>query len=419
MSLSNKVVFILGIAKFDGPYESTSFTVAKFLAKNNKVFYVDYPYTWKDYYKRRDEAFFKRKKQFSKNSDGIIPTDLDNLKIVIVPPLLSINFLKEGWLYRFMLKINERTIMKRINRVIEKYNIPEFVFINSFNFHYPDIGKMLKPKLYVYHCVDPLIVDHDTKHGIISEQMIVKACDMVVCTSKQLFNDKIKFNSCTFFIPNAADITHSSKAMLQELMINKVLTGIPKPVIGYFGNIERRIDFEFLEVVCKLNPNLNFVFAGPVESHYVPQSFNKLSNVYFVGRVPYDEMPSVLKGFDVAMIPFKKDEVSNTIFPLKLFEYLGTGKPVVATDFNMDLKDFTEDTIKYCASAQEFSDEIRFALNHDTELKQIKRRSIATQNSWDRRLEELSNLINEFYLVADKKASLNRPNVQSFKNNIS
>jgi teichuronic acid biosynthesis glycosyltransferase TuaH len=98
MILKDKVVIILGIAKFDGLFESTSYTVAKYLAINNQVYYVDYPYTWKDYLTRRDAAFIKRKNLFSRKSDGLLTTDIPGLKIVIVPPLLSKKPLQIGLL---------------------------------------------------------------------------------------------------------------------------------------------------------------------------------------------------------------------------------------------------------------------------------------------------------------------------------
>lgn len=401
MILRDKVIFILGIAKFDGPFESTSYTVAKYLAKENEVYYVDYPYTWKDYLMRRDFLFQKRKHLFSRKSDGILNTDIAGLKIVIVPPVLSINFLKESNLYRFLLRLNEKTIAHRIIKAIGANRIKEAIYINSFNFHYPDLQKLLKPKLSVYHCVDPLIVDHDRKHGLISEKIVVEQSDLVICTSKQLYEEKKPLNKFTFFIPNAADSIHSAKAMDPGLMVHVKMRAIPKPILGYFGNIERRIDYDLLTQVVRLNADKSFVFAGPAVEEFIPKGLREMKNVYFLGRIPYEEMPSVIKAFDVALIPFKKDEVSSTIFPLKLFEYLGAGKAVVSTDFNLDLREFTQDEIEYCEDAKTFDLAIQKALADNKPSSSMRRVAIAAENSWDKRLSEFSSLVNKFYSNKD------------------
>jgi teichuronic acid biosynthesis glycosyltransferase TuaH len=397
MILKDKVVIILGIAKYDGQFESTSYTVAKYLAQDNDVYYVDYPYTWKDYLTQRDEAYMKRKHLFSSNSDGLLTTDFERLKVVITPPVLSINFLKESKFYRYLLSINEKIIAKRIRKAIRAERIKEAVYINSFNFHYPNLTKLLSPALSVYHCVDPLILWHDRKHGLISEKLLVQESDLVVCTSRQLYEEKKGLNHFTYFIPNAADLRHSSKAMDPGLIVHEKLSSISKPIIGYFGNIERRIDYNLLAEVIKTNPDKSFVFAGPVQDGFVPDSFSKLENAYFIGRIPYSEMPAVIKAFNVAMIPFKKDEVSSTIFPLKLFEYLGAGKPVVATDFNLDLKEFTGEEVAYCGSPETFSAAIQDAITNDNDASKQRRVAVAAENSWDKRLAEFKFLIETFY----------------------
>jgi glycosyltransferase involved in cell wall biosynthesis len=251
---------------------------------------------------------------------------------------------------------------------------------------------LLQPVLTVYHCVDPLIEPYQTRHGLLSEDILVKDVDMVISTSKELSNQKRLLNKNSYFVPNAANISHSQKALDPDLEIAAILHNIKKPVIGYFGNIERRIDYHLLVELIKMNPDKSFVFVGPVDSYYLSEDDYVFPNFYMKGAVPYEMMPAVLKGFDVAIIPFKKDEVSSHIFPLKLFEYLGSGRPVVSTDFNPDLKDFTGDTIRYCQNAQEFSNALNISLKDSPEL-QKKRLSVAAENTWEHRIVEIEALL--------------------------
>ena len=402
MILKNKAIFILGFSRFDGIIESTSFTLAKFLARTNDVYYIDFPYTLKDFFSRKNESqrnqFQKREKAFFSAAHSLLNTYNDRLKVMILPPLVSKNFLPKGILHETLLGINEVMIARRIRSTIRQYGIKDYIYINSFNFHYPNIGRTLCPSLNVYHCVDPLVVDYDRKHGIDSEKKLVEQSDLVICTSKQLYFEKRAMNQDTFFIPNAADLEHCSKALKKETAIHEKLVLIKGPIIGYFGNVERRIDFGLLTKVVTLHPDKSFVFVGPVDDYYVPSNFRELSNVYFIGEVPYSDMPSVVKGFDVAMIPFKEDEVSATIFPLKLFEYLGAGRPVVATNFNPDLKDFTGDTVFYSQNSDEFSKALVASIEQGQQESYLRNRlSVASSNTWEQRLTEFSELLSSYY----------------------
>ena len=379
--------------QFDGALESTNYIMAKHLARDNYVYYVDRPYTWRDYVKFKNTPGFRiRQPHFFSSKNSFIETEIPNLKIIITPPVPSINMLPEGRLYRLALKINEWIVGARLKKVIKTLNIESFIYINSYNFSFPTLHKLISPVLTVYHCVDPIIEPYQTKHGLISEDILVKSVDMVISTSKELRNKKALLNKNSYFIPNAANISHSQKALDPNLPEAAILANIKKPIIGYFGAIERRIDYDLLKKLVEINPDKSFVFVGPIDRYYIKEEDYKAPNLYLPGPVPYELLPSVLKGFDVAIIPFKKDEVSNNIFPLKLFEYLGSGRPVVSTDFNPDLKDFTFDSVPYCKTAEDFTEAIKISLQ-DTRALQQKRLAIAADNTWEHRIIEIKDLL--------------------------
>lgn len=395
--LKGETFFILSLPKHDGPYESTNYTIAKMLAEHNTVYYIDNPYTWKDFAtEKKSPQVQKRTKLglFKKASLGLLPTENPNLQIVVTPLLPSLNFVPEGLVYRNLLNWAETIIRNRIKQIIKAKNIQEYIYINSFNFHYPKVANGLQPKQTIYYCVDPLVRPFDVKHGLISQQYLIETSDIVLCTSRKLYQDIKLQNNRTYFVPNAADITHSSKALLPGTQPNIEVMNIAAPRIGYFGNIERRMDFDILREVTQQLPSYQFIFVGPIEAEFVPNWFRNQPNIHLLGRMPYSDLPGVLKAFDVALLPFKKDEVSATIFPLKLFEYLGAGKPTVAMDFNSDLVAFTGQSVAYCSSAAELKQQIELAYAQRADEHKIQERvAIAQGNTWQQRLELIEKII--------------------------
>jgi teichuronic acid biosynthesis glycosyltransferase TuaH len=394
MLLNGRQIIIFGLPRVHAEIESTNYTTARILSKNNEVYYVENPYTFKDYFNFKGTAEYKfRKKHLSLFGTSIIKGENPGLFIVIPPVLLSVNFLPEGFFFRTLLNINEFLIGFKLKRLIRKRGIKDFIFINSFNFHYPRLANHLNATLTVYHCLDPLVLPFNRKHGDVSESILVRESDVVICSSRALYDEKKMVNPNTYFVPNAADLSHSMKVLDPFLEVSDIVGMLKRPLIGYFGAIERRIDYEMLRKVAEGNPDKTFVFVGPVGDDFVPGWFKHLPNVKLTGPVPYDQMPAVLKGFDVALIPFKKDDVSRTIFPLKLFEYLGSGKPVVCTDFNPDLAEFTNNTVNFCKNAAAFSSAIDDALHNDTPEKKDLRLAVASDNTWEKRVTEIGNII--------------------------
>ncbi len=395
MDLYGQNILILSLFRYDADIESTSMAIARELAKANKVYYIDNPYTVNDIIKKRKtECFKKRRGFFSIFSDKSIEVLENDLEVFIPPILLSLNFLPEGPLYRFLLRINEWLMRAKIRHILKKREVKDFIFINSFNFHYPGLSKTLAPRLQVYHCLDPVFGSFDGRHGVPSENQLVHESDLVICSSRQLYQEKLQLNPRTFFVPNGADLEHSRQAQNPKQPVSPLLAGFKQPIIGYVGSIDHRMDFGLLERVALHHSDKNFVFVGPVNCT-LPDAIVRTPNIYFPGKIPYSELPAVLKGFDVAIIPFKKDERSATVFPLKLFEYLGAGKPVILSDFNPDLKEFTKNSVVIAPDSETFAEAIQEALCTNTPALKRERTRVASQNTWKLRGESVANLLKE------------------------
>ncbi|AMR32674.1 glycosyl transferase family 1 [Mucilaginibacter sp. PAMC 26640] len=397
MTLTGKHIVVFSQMQFDGRLESTIYTMARLLAKDNYVYFVDRPFTWKDYFKYKDtKAYQLRKAHFFNSADSFIQSDLPNFKIIISPPVPSINAIPEGKAYRMAVKFNEWMVASRLKKVFKQLGVKNYIYINSYNFSYPQLHQILEPKpaIAVYHCVDPIIEEYQLKHGVNNEQILAKSVDMIICTSRELQRKKALLNKHSYFVPNAANLTHSQKALDHSLSLAEILSGIKKPVIGYFGAVERRIDYTLIKQVIGDNPDKSFVFVGPVDEDYIKEGQFAAANLHLPGPVAYEQMPAVLKGFDVCIIPFKKDEVSANIFPLKLFEYLGAGKPVVSTNFNDDLHNFTAGLVPYCRTADEFSAALNIALADAKAPEKVQQRiNIAADNTWEHRISDIKELL--------------------------
>lgn len=390
---------IFALPRWDAIYSSGTYSTAKEIARNNRVFYIDHPFTYKDYKTGkhtkdiiiRKEALTKRKNIFRK-VEGV-----PELFTAVTPPLMyPINFLPEGFIYNFMYKLNDRKLYKTIKRILIEYNVNNFIYINSYDpFYCNTFPETFKPLLNIYKTSDDISqAEYTARHGVRLENEQAKKADLVLATSRELTKKMLAQNLNSVFFPNAANVELFSTALFEDLPKPRELEGIKTKIIGYSGALSTRLDYELFKKIAEYHKDKTLVLIGSKDNPYYRKvGLEEMDNVVFCGSMKLEKLPSYLKYFDCAIIPFEKSLLTKSIYPLKLNEYLAAGCPVVVTDF-APLPEF-ESVISIAKDSDEFVRLIDEEINTDNKEKKLARNRLASENSWSSRVEQLWVLISE------------------------
>lgn len=386
------------MSRWDGQYSSAILSLAKELALSNRVFYIDHPFTWKDYFTRKSSKEIQARKEALLGGKNLFKTPQGFPKkfIAVTPRLvLPVNFLPEGMLYNFFSAWNDKTIFEAVRKTIREYGIKNFIFLNSFNpFYARKFPADIQPELFIYQTRDDISqARHSAKHGVRLENELVKKAKFVLATSKELTRSKAAVNPRTFHLPNAADVELFESARGKNLPIPAELKTKKGKVILYMGNIGwARVDFPLLKMIAD-NPEWTLLLVGPTDSdEQVKAGLTQMPNVIFTGAKKINELPAYVAYADCTLIPFQINRLTKSIYPLKINEYLAAGKPVVTTNFSDDIQEFKE--VAYVAdSREEFVGMIKKSLAEDSPEKQNLRIKVAERNSWTARVETFWELV--------------------------
>ena len=391
-------IICFSLSRWDSAISSPALSLAKELAKNHRVFYIDHPFSWKDYITgRKTQAIESRKNAllWGKNKYSTPSALPENLTIVTTRLTLPINFLPAGFLYNMFAFVNNRIVLNAIRDVIKEYNISDFVYVNFFDPYFvqklpPDI----KPWRSVYQSMDDISqVAYSNRHGTRLEEETIRNVDYTLCTSKELTRLKSAFSKNVFFHPNAADTAIFNKAVTEVLPRPEELKNIHTKIIGFTGSIEYRSDFELLKKIATAHSDKTLVFVGPIQTgEHKAVGLDKMPNVLFVGTKHITQLANYLQYFDCVLIPFRKNTLTKSIYPLKINEYLAAGKPVIATHFSEDIYSFKE--VAYVVDTdEEFIETIDKAIAENNKEKIQARVNVAGQNTWTARIERFWEII--------------------------
>ncbi|MBN1349994.1 glycosyltransferase, partial [candidate division KSB1 bacterium] len=242
-----------------------------------------------------------------------------------------------------------------------------------------------------YYCVDEYSEFEGVPADAIREleQRIVRKADFVFVTSKALLEKKRNGNPQTHYIPHGVHIEHFNQALAPQTTVPSDIADIPHPIIGFYGLIESWLDLDMVQFLVESRPQWSFVFIG--NSKVDLSQLQKYKNLHFLGRRNYQDLPGYNKAFDVAIIPFLRNELTRNVNPIKLREYLAAGSAVVTT-YMPEIEQY-KDIIGIADSPQDFLEETEAMLKKNSESDVRKRLQAVQAESWQARMEQLSKII--------------------------
>lgn len=266
----------------------------------------------------------------------------------------------------------------------------EYIKSNSLLFVLHPVWKNISFKLkgmkVIYDLMDLYEGFPNARKELIGgERELISKSNIVLTTADNLYEYARGLNRNVHIVRNGCDYE-----MFNRLERNRELDCLEdKPIIGYYGAISSWFDVVVLEEVIKGNRDKYFVFLGAINTPKAIRLF-KYSNVYFLGEVENSELPGYLAYFDVCTIPFVLNDLILNTNPVKFYEYICSGKPVIAPQLP-ELKQYSDICYLY-NNGEEFNGYINEALKEKKVLKE-KRKRVGKENSWDRRVEEIVKII--------------------------
>lgn len=349
------------------------------LAKDNRIFYVEYQASI-------FHLAFSAMRNRIRKLFGTLNKKGDNI-FVYTPPVM---FLPFGYYFRFINKINQMLLAIILKRYVRKLNLK-----NTILWIYPpsavDLLNRFKYKAAIYHCIADFPFEKTSwlrSHTIIGmeEELAVRSA-LLLAMTKKLYVRLSKFNQKIVLIPSAVDFDFFNSSAVRNPVLPDDIENIKKPIIGLIGYLDGSvIDTELLEYIASERPGWSIVLVGPMFRK--ASSFRNLmlkNNVYFLRGKLHAEIPRYINAFDVCLIPYRINCFIKNVSPVKLYEYLSLGKPIVSTDF-LNGEDCVG-LIYVSNSREDFVSCIEKSLNEENINISQRRIEMARNNTWDSRLQ--------------------------------
>ncbi len=321
-----------------------------------------------------------------KNTEGTIETH-PNLRI-ISPFMIPYNN------YTSIREFNAKSVIKAVQTAASEWNFQDPILLTTQPLAADYCGK-LGEDLVVYYCVDdfihwPGMNQPKLVQGL--EDSLLEKSDLVFAVSDSLCNSRHNEKGRTELLTHGVDIPHFAKAK-ETHEVPPTLKDLTNPIIGFYGLIDKHFDTELVEQILHSNPTWQVTCIGTKRISL--ERLESYSNFHWIDAVAYEELPRYASCFDVAIIPYHVNEHTQTANPLKLREYIATGKPIVTTPMNEVFR--FQDVINIAEKGEAFISAIENALTQRVD-EDLRAKSLVGE-SW----EDKAELVSEWIEVALRK----------------
>jgi glycosyltransferase involved in cell wall biosynthesis len=360
---------------------TSSHHVARWLAKRYRVIYVESPGLRAPKGTGRDVKKLLNKVALAARGPRPMPEGLAVQTLLQIP------------LHRF-------TLVRRANRGLMLATLKLLMRIHGIRRpltwfvvpHLASVAGELGERLSVYYCIDDYasLPDVDPQAVRLMDETLTRKADLVFVASGTLLERKRALNPDTHVSPHGVDYDHFVKAQDPALAVPADAAELKRPIIGFFGLIERWIELDLVRYLAERRPDWTFLMIGRVA---VPESeVPRLPNVKFIGRRPYETLPAYGKSFTVAIIPYHLTPQVVNSNPIKLREYLAMGKPIVSVS-TPEIDKFAEH-VAIARTHEEFLAKLDRAVAEGLTPEQAeKQTALASTMTWDANLQRVMAVV--------------------------
>jgi glycosyltransferase involved in cell wall biosynthesis len=261
----------------------------------------------------------------------------------------------------------------------------------------------------VYDCMDELSKFRFAHPDLVRrERLLLANADVVFTGGYKLYESKKRHHHNVHFFGCGVDARHFGKARLPQTPIPSDVANLPQPVLGYFGVIDERIDYDLLAALSDSFPEASIVIVGPVVK-VDPATLPQRTNIHWLGQRDYALLPGYVKAFSVCLMPFALNEATEYINPTKTLEYMAAGKPIVSTAVPDVVRNFTP-VVQIARSHREFTSLTAQAASFPNEAAIEQGLERASAESWQSIVAKMGRLVSEACLTtAPKSARVAKP----------